>query len=231
MWENATDEMEQSETWKGRSYLYGVFSVILDRPVEMSWLKELFQPLTVAMKELHVTTDVWQQADELKRFFSTSTPPEIAHWMEEASKDYERLFLVPIPGEMVPLGASVYLQNEVNVDQRRVQWADWFERFSFAWKEFFSNSPGIWPNEPEHAALVLPMLSIIADEVATSMALGDEFTRDLQVVYRKMIGMAMDWLPTCLQSVEKSARHPLYRFLAALCREVLILDSQFLNEE
>ena len=224
--ETVLNAEDQASSWKGRSYLYGILATILNRPNEADWIPGLFDPLNAVIHELELSERVQALLLELSDFFKTASSDQVIEWLREARLEYDRLFLVPIRDQMVPLGASQYLKDEGILDDRRLKWEDWYLRFGFEWREFFTDSLGVWPNEPEHAALVLPMLSIMADEVSLSATEQDEFLNDLKAVYREMLELSHDWLPDCFQAIFQAATHPLYTAFSAMGKEFFELDFQ-----
>jgi TorA maturation chaperone TorD len=218
----------EATLWKGRSYLYGILATILNRPDEMDWIQGLFDPLEAVTTELGLSDRVQRLVLELKTFYQSSSSDQVDDWLHVARQEYDRLFIVPIKDQMVPLGASVYLHNEEVLDERRLKWEGWYFKFGFEWRELFRDSLGIWPNEPEHAALTLPMLSMIADEVSLSRMNQDEFFNELQVVYRDMMRLSHDWFPDCFKAILEASNHPIYTLLAALGMEFFELDWRYL---
>lgn len=226
MSETVLNAEDQASLWKGRSYLYGILATILNRPDETDWIQGLFDPLGVIIHELELSGSVQALMLELSQFFKTASSEQVSEWCREARREYDRLFLVPIRDQMVSLGASEYLKDEEILGDRRLKWEDWYMRFGFEWREFFADSVGVWPNEPEHVALVLPMLSIMADEVSLSTLERDEFSNDLQAVYHDMLKLANDWLPNCFQAISQASAHPLYTAFSAVGKDFFELDFQ-----
>jgi TorA maturation chaperone TorD len=141
---------------------------------------------------------------------------------------FQRNFLVPLKGEMIPLGASAYLRNDQMQESRMTFFEGLYLEFSFDWRNVFAGTRGVWPNEPEHAVLILTMLAIISQQIATAMEDSDRdarLPRYLQLL-REVSGMAHLWLTQCFARVASEASENFYRFFGTFMAEFLSMDQE-----
>lgn len=221
---------EEIELWSGRRFLYGLAAVFLGRQPVEEWLEQVMSPPLLAVAESlgmpRMLVDNLKKISEIVQ--DTSRLPQ---FLADAQTEYERLFTVPLKGTMVPLGAGAYLPRETDFNRRRITVEDWYARFAFDWREFLSGTPGVWPNEPEHALLLLTFLAILADEVVTSLVEADGLAPDLMRVWHEVLSLAQEWLPTCMAQVADRSQNLYYRTLARFTGEVLARDGGELPRE
>ncbi len=214
------------QAWRGRVYLYGILTVLLSQPPQFEWLKGVFGPiLGQIIRALGLSERLVNITNEIEQVLSNENVD--TSWLQNAEAEYYRLFTVPVNGEMVSLGASSYLpENEL--DRRRIEWEELYERFGFAWRNLFNDTSGVWPNESEHVVLILPILAILSDEIIQSIESEDEFTSALQRVYNTALRRAHDWLPICFTTIQQKSRHPLYIFLGEMAESVIRMDYELI---
>ena len=211
--------------WKGRSYLYGIVSVLFIQPVKKDWLKNLFvKDFFNIVDALDLSSDLRKKSIKMKYFFSNCSEEELGKWTQDAEFEYNRLFVVPVKGEMVLLGASAYLPKNTNVTRRCIAWEELYQRFAFNWQSYLSDTLGVWPNEPEHLVLLLPFLSIMSDEVARSLEDDDEFKVSIKNLFNDIINSTSDWTIKCLKKIENNSKHSLYSFITKFTREIIEND-------
>ena len=214
---------KEIQVWLSRRFLYGMFAVTLANPLEEKWPRELFTPSFLCLMEsLQLSETLRGELETLEDV--VQDPFRFPQLLAEARSEYQRLFAVPLKGSMVSLGAAAYLPQEIDLYRRRAAFEGWYERFGFNWREYLSGTCGVWPNEPEHAVLILALLAILADEIVTSLEERDGLDRDLEQVGQEILDMAREWLPQCLSAIENQSRSLFYRTFAQLSREILVQD-------
>ncbi|CAA7601470.1 DMSO/Nitrate reductase chaperone [Acididesulfobacillus acetoxydans] len=214
---------QEIELWSGRRLLYGLAAVFLGRPPAEEWLAQVFSPsFIVVVENLGLSRNL---SDGLKQVLGiVQDPAELPQFLADAQTEYERLFRVPLKGTMVPLGAGAYLPREADLNRRRVIVEGWYARFAFDWREYLVGTPGVWPNEPEHALLLLTFLAILADEVVTGLSEGDGLAPDLMALWHEVLSLTQEWLPACMARVADRSQNLYFRSLARLTGEVLARD-------
>ncbi|KLU63080.1 hypothetical protein CEB3_c05740 [Peptococcaceae bacterium CEB3] len=218
------------ELWSGRRFLYGLAAVFLGRPPAQEWLEQVMSPpLLVVAESLGMPRILVHDLKKISEI--VLDPSELPQFLADAQTEYERLFRVPLKGTMVPLGAGAYLPRETDLNRRRLIVEDWYARFAFDWREYLSGTPGVWPNEPEHALLLLTFLAIMADEVVTSLTEADGLAPDLTLVWHDVLRLTQEWLPLCLNQVADRSQNLYYRTLARFTGEVLARDGGELPRE
>lgn len=217
------ESRQEIELWSGRRFLYGLAAVFLGRPLTKEWLEQVISPPLIAVAE-NLGMQGMLVADLKKLYEVVQDASRLPQFLADAQTEYERLFMVPLKGTMVPLGAGAYLPRETDLNQRRVVVEDWYARFAFEWREYLAGTPGVWPNEPEHALLLLTFLAILADEVVTSLDEADGLAPDLISVWRDVLKLTQEWLPLCLAKVANQSQNLFYRALAGFTGEVLAQD-------
>ena len=212
--------IDEQAIWAGRRYLYGLFAVVWARPVEETWLREVLSP-----SFLHLGETLGLSGDLRKKLYSLLTtvadPQNLSSFITRTGLDYEQLFMIPLKGRMVSLGAASYLPAQADLPRRRAVLEGWYARLGFDWRSELAGTNGVWPNEPEHAVLILTMLAILADEVCTSLDNDDGLAPALAQAGQDILDLAREWLPQCLSVIESTTRNPLYQFFASFLKEFL----------
>jgi len=218
-----------SSGWPGRAALYALFSNILSVLCSPVWGEEVFAlPMDSLLQDIGCNqsmTDMWQE------IVSEAGPPGSKQrkvYYDHLGECFQRNFLVPLKGEMIPLGASAYLGNDQVQEGRMAFFEGLYHEFSFDWRSVFAGTKGVWPNEPEHAVLILTMLAIISQQIAS--AVGDSDRDDRLPGYlgllREISAMAYPWLAQCFARVASEAIGTFYRFFGGLMREFLSTDRE-----
>lgn len=213
-------DYDEVAVWEGRKYLYGLFGTVFAQPLTVEWLQEIgSDKFRSFLNGLGLSSRVYHWLDKLATKIDQPKNAQIK-WVGETNIEYDRLFMVPIKGTLVTLGASQYLDKTL-LDQRRIMLEDLYQRFGFVWREFLRDTPGVWPNEPEHMVLVFPMLSILADEVVVSLREKDEYSEPLMKIFQDLLLMTKDWIPVCLRRIGEATENPFYQLFSVLILESL----------
>ena len=224
-------ERDEVLAWKGRAYVYGLLGVVLARPLELTWFKELLSdPFLSVVREMELSTTVQAGLQNMRGAVDAQSTIERDRFIEETVLEFQKLFLAPIQGCMVPLGASSYLPQGTDLYRRRAACEALYERFGFAWRESLTGTPGVWPNEPEHVILALPMLAILADEIASSLTDPDDLAVPLEQTFRDFLSATRDWMPDCLVAIEKATSNEFYGIFAQIARECLEAEYSMADE-
>ena len=215
--------IDEQAVWAGRRYLYGLFAVVWAQPVEEPWLREVLSP---AFIYLVATLGLSRELQEKLRALleAIADLENLSSFIAQTRAEYERLFMVPLKGQMVSLGAASYLPSQADLTRRRAVLEGWYERLGFDWRNELSKTGGVWPNEPEHVVLILAMLAILTDEVCTSLEDNDGLAPALAQAGQGILGLAREWLPQCMFNIEINTVNLFYQFFALFLREFLMQE-------
>lgn len=220
---------ERLEIWEGRRYIYGILAVVFAGPPEEGWFKDLLSPAFAKFVEcLAISAQVKESLALL--LIKVQGEKGQNDFREQTCQEYERLFMVPIKKSMVSLGAASYLPEETDLSKRRAELESWYTRLGFDWREYLAGTNGVWPNEPEHLLLVLTLLTILADEVATSIQADDGLAADIARVGQGILNMIQEWVPQAMTRIEERTSNLFYLFFSSFLKE-FIENDDFIYKE
>ncbi|MCL4544452.1 MAG: molecular chaperone TorD family protein [Chloroflexi bacterium] len=228
--EPATAVATGEAIWTARSRWYALFASVFAAPYAGATLSQVLAlPIVPALREFDTDgrlTARWQEVLTGYQVLGADT------FAVQLTAEFDRLFLVPMPGVMVSLAATAYLTPE----QQREGRGAWFEQLyrglGFDWRESLAALPGngVWPVEPEHASLILAALAIVCQEIADHYA--DQPTcSDLRWILRETVAKSSDWLETCFVTVAGRTREPFYQLFAEATAAFLRTDTAYWDDE
>lgn len=215
----ATDET----IWATRSRWYALFASVFAAPYTEALLRQLLDlPMAPAWQGFAADGRLatrWQEV------LADRQETGDAAFAARLAEEFERLFLVPVRGEMVALAATAYLAPEQQRDERRAWFDQLYRSLGFEWRASLAALPGngVWPTEPEHATLILAVLAIVCQEIADHYADQPTYS-DLRWILHEIVAGSSGWLETCLATVAGRAREPFYRFFAEATAAFLRAD-------
>lgn len=227
---DAEEIKERLEIWEGRRYIYGILAVVFTGPPEERWFKDLLSPSFAKFVECLAVS---AQVKESLALLLTKVQSEEGQndFYEQTCQEYERLFMVPIKKSMVSLGAASYLPEETDLSKRRAELESWYTRLGFDWREYLAGTNGVWPNEPEHLLLVLTLLTILADEVATSIQAEDGLAADIAQVGQSILNMIQEWVPQVMMRIKERTSNLFYLFFSDFLKEFIENDDFYLRRD
>ncbi len=228
--ESATAVTRDGAIWMARSRWYGLFAAAFTAPFTGASLRALlslpFEPAFQALDRDGLLAARWQAVLASSRVLDGDALAARLH------AEFDRLFLVPVQGEMVSLAATTYLAPEQQTGERQAWFEQLYSSLGFDWRASLAALPdiGVWPVEPEHASLIFAALAIICQELAGHY--DDQLTSsDLRRVLRAIVTKSGDWLQRCLAAVTEQASEPFYRFFAEAAAAFLSVDQEHWEDE
>ncbi|MDA8333487.1 MAG: hypothetical protein M0Z41_00605 [Peptococcaceae bacterium] len=220
---------DSRNVWQARAVFYALFANVLSIPCSEAWGDQVLGlPMAEMLRDMgyDVTmVDLWEAV------LGEAGPPGSARrsdYYSRLAECFQRDFLVPLKRDMIPLGACAYLGDDEDKEPRMTFFEGLYLRFGFDWRKALAGTNCRWPNEPEHAILILTMLAIISQRIAASMDEDtgmDTLSKYVQLL-QEIFAMAQPWLAQCFANVASRAGDRFYRFFGRFMSDFLRTDQQ-----